>query len=169
MVSTQFKTGMEFHINIFFKFITLILIINSCVFDKMDCKSVVQNRLGVDIYIGISAQNDSSERDAFISDFNFEMDGYKADPKLRRLNIIENNSKRRYCLNPAETKNTKGLYVFIFNVDSLYKSYNLNLSSKYFNDYHVLYYTIDHLDSIKWEITIDSLEIKKSTSFHDIL
>jgi hypothetical protein len=162
----RYKTGMEFHGGKYCMSIFLICLLNSCVVDKMDCRLRIDNQLQHDIYIGVTTKNDPFEKERFIKTFNIILKESRSYPKQVEISKTKKNCKEFFCLDPSETVEANKLYLYLFDVNSLIKNFDENLNPEHFNDYHVLYYTIDHMDSINWEIALDSLQLKKASPFH---
>ena len=76
------------------------------------------------------------------------------------ISFTKINDRGVHCLNPSETAHAKMFYVYIFNIDSLITSHDQKIDIERINDYHILCYSIEEVDSLKWEISIDSSEFR---------
>jgi hypothetical protein len=158
MGSELYKIGNR--IKKYFLTFFLLWFINSCTIDKMDCRLVVINQMKRDIYICTTARSNTSEKLQCIKNFNVVLQGYKESPAELKISSTKINSRKVCCMKPGETQHAEMIYVYIFNIDSLIRSYEQKLDIEHFDDYHVLCYSIEELESLKWEITLDSLEFR---------
>ena len=129
--------------------------------DKMDCRLVLENKMQRDIFYRVSSRNNILEKSSFIQDFSNNVQLCLKYPEMGPL-LQKVNKKEKYCLKPSITENFDRLYIYIFDADSLTRYYNQNLDMQNFNDYHVIPISRELLDSLKWEITLDSLLLKKA-------
>jgi len=158
MGSIIYKTGNR--INKYFSVIFLLWIMNSCNIDVRDCRLTVVNKMQRDVYIDVTTLNDSYKKQEFIKAFNVNLLGNREYPTQVEISSTKINDRGVHCLNPGETEHAKMFYVYIFNIDSLITNYDQKTDIERIDDYHILCYSIEELDSLKWEISIDSLAFR---------